>query len=103
MVGTKAIETRRIGGREQTVTYEITEHDPPRRFAFRGIDGPVRPVGSGTVEPLDGGERSRVTMELDFEAHGIGRVLKPLAIRQARKQVPATQARLKEKLESRSS
>jgi Polyketide cyclase / dehydrase and lipid transport len=100
-VGTRAVERRKVPGREQTVTYEITEHDPPRSFAFRGIDGPVRPVGRGTIEPLDGGERSRLTIEFDFESHGIGgKVLKPVALMGARKAIPKNQQRLKEQLET---
>jgi uncharacterized membrane protein len=100
-VGTRATETRRMGGREQKISYEITEHDPPQTFAFRGTDGPLRANGKGTVEALEGGARARVTIELDFEAHGIlGKLLRPLALGQARKQVPKDQARLKERLES---
>jgi uncharacterized membrane protein len=97
-VGSRATETRRMGRREQTGTYEITEHDPPRSFAFRGVDGPIRPVGRGTVEPA--GDGSRVTIELDFEGRGLGKLLLPLVRSQARKQVPKDQARLKERLES---
>lgn len=100
-VGTKVRETRRIGGREQAMTYEVTEHDPPRSFGFRVLDGPVRPVGHGTVEPVGDGSRSRVTIELDMQGHGLGgKVLAPLATAQARKQVPKDQQRLKERLES---
>ena len=44
-VGSRATEERRMGSREQEITYEVTEHDPPRTFAFRGTDGPVRVVG----------------------------------------------------------
>lgn len=100
-VGTRAVERRKIGGREQTVTYEITEHDPPRSFAFRGTDGPIRPVGKGTIEPLDGGERSRFTIEFDFDAANFGgKLLRPIALAQARKAIPKGQQRLKERLES---
>jgi uncharacterized membrane protein len=99
-VGSRATETRKVGGREQTMTYEITEHNPPRSFAFRGIDGPIRPVGRGTVEAAGDGSRSRVTIELDFEGHGFGKVLRPMVVRQARKQVPQDHQRLKQRLES---
>jgi uncharacterized membrane protein len=50
-VGTRVHEIRRVGRREQDASYEITEHDPPHRSSFRGIAGPVRPVGTVTVEP----------------------------------------------------
>ena len=99
-VGTKSTEKRRMGKREMTTTYEVTEHDPSRVFAFRGIDGPVRAVGRATIEPLAGGSSSRVTLALDFEGHGFGKLLVPLARSQSRKQVPKDQKRLKERLES---
>ena len=99
-VGTRSTETRKIGGREQQMTYEVTEHNPPQVFAFRGVDGSVRANGRATIEPLDGGARSRVTLDLDFEGHGMGKLLLPLVRSQAAKQVPKDQARLKERLES---
>lgn len=99
-VGSRASEVRRVGGREQTVTYEVTEHDPPQRFGFRGVDGPIRPRGQGTLEPIGDGSRTRLTLELDFEGHGLaGKVLLPLVRAQARKQVPKDQQRLQERLE----
>jgi hypothetical protein len=98
-VGTQVSQTLRMGKREQKMKYEITEHSPPRTFAFRGTDGPVRVVGKGLVEPVGDGA-SRVTIELDFEGHGIGKLFAPIARKQASKQVPKNQARLKEKLES---
>jgi uncharacterized membrane protein len=99
-VGTRARQTRRTPGGEKTFTYEVTEHDPPRRSSFRGIDGPLRPVGTVTVEPAGDGSRSRVTLEFDLEGHGIGKLLAPLAKSQARKEMPKNQAQLKERLES---
>lgn len=54
-----------------------------------------------TVEGLDDGTRSRVTLELDLVGHGIiGKLLAPLARSDARKHIPQDQARLKERLES---
>jgi uncharacterized membrane protein len=99
-VGTRATDTRRMGKREQKITYEITEHNPPRTFTFRGVDGPIRANGKGTVEPLDGGARARVTIELDFEGHGFGKLMVPMVKNMARKQIPKDHARLKELLES---
>jgi len=99
-VGSRATDVRRVPGRTQSITYEITEHDPPRKSAFRGVNGPVRPVGSVTVEPVGEGG-SRVTIKLDFQGHGlVGAIFAPLVRRQARTQVAEDQRRLKERLES---
>jgi hypothetical protein len=56
-------------------------------------------VGTVTVEPAGEG-RSRVTIEIDFEGHGIGKLLVPLVRRDARKHIPPDQQRLKQRLES---
>lgn len=99
-VGSRATMTRRVGGREQTMTTELTEYSPPRSYAFRGIDGPIRAIGKGTVEPIGDGARSRLTFELDFESHGLGKLLLPLVRRQVRKELPMNHENLKKRLES---
>jgi uncharacterized protein YndB with AHSA1/START domain len=99
-VGTRFTTIRRIGRVEQTTTQEITEVTPPRSWAARGVDGPFRPSAGITVEPLGDGTRSRVTIVLDFEGHGIGRLL-PLDVirRMAAKGAPKSYQNLKERLE----
>jgi uncharacterized membrane protein len=99
-VGTQVQETRSISGRDQDTSYEITEHEPPHRSSFKGTTGPVRPVGTMIVEPLDDGSRSRVTVELDLIGHGMGTLLAPFARQQASKEIPKAQAQLKARLES---
>src|SRR6266508_161688 len=99
--GSRAVVTRRVGRREMKMTAEIADLDPPRSWRVRGVDGPVRGNVRGTIEPLDDGARSRVTIELDFEGHGIGKLLVPLVVRrQAQKELPRNAQRLKERLES---
>jgi uncharacterized protein YndB with AHSA1/START domain len=100
-VGSRAVTTRRIGRGERTMTMEMTEVSAPRSWAIRGIDGPVRGIVNGTIEPLDDGARSRVTIELDFAGHGLGKLLVPLVVRrQAQNEVPRNLRNLKERLES---
>jgi uncharacterized membrane protein len=99
-VGTRVKQTRRVGGGTRAFTLEVTEHDPPNRLAFNGIDGPVRPQGRITLEPLEGGQRTRYSSQLDFEGHGPGLLLAPLVRRDARKQLPDNLQRLKQKLEA---
>jgi uncharacterized protein YndB with AHSA1/START domain len=101
-VGSKCTTVRKIGGRERAVTTQITECDPPRRWADRGIDGPIRAIIKVAVEPLDDASHSRVTIDVDFAGHAIGRLLVPLVVRrQAASEMPGNMRRLKERLESR--
>ena len=99
-VGFSAVVTRQIGPRRLPGTEEITALHPPRTWAWRTGGGPVTGTVDGAIEPLDGGRRSRVTIALDFEGHGIGRLLVPLVVRrQVRRQLPKNEQKLKEVLE----
>jgi uncharacterized protein YndB with AHSA1/START domain len=99
--GSRVVHTRRVGRIERTMTAEVAELTPPKSWAIRGVDGPVRGTMNGTIEPIGGGTGSRVTMALDFEGHGIGKLLIPLVVRrQARSEMPKNQQRLKERLEA---
>ncbi|MDQ6947403.1 MAG: hypothetical protein M3256_14320, partial [Actinomycetota bacterium] len=59
---------RPVPGGPRTYTWEVTEFKPDRRWAFRGIDEPVRAYLSMTLTTLDGGggAGTRVPAELDF-------------------------------------
>jgi hypothetical protein len=99
-VGSICSTTRRIGGAERDVTSKVTKHKPPTSWAVHGIDGPVRAAVDVTVEPLTDPNRSRVTISLDFEGHGIGKLLVPLLVRpQSRKEMQGNMARLKTRLD----
>jgi uncharacterized protein YndB with AHSA1/START domain len=99
-MGSRFITTRRLGGAERAMTQEITELTAPRRWVARGVDGAVRPSADVTVEPLEGGTRSRVTIALEFEGHGFGKLL-PLDVirRMAAKGGAKSYQNLKERLE----
>jgi uncharacterized membrane protein len=98
-VGTRVHEIRKIGNREQDTSYEITEHDPPRKTSFRGVAGPVRPVGTVTVEPIGDGSSTRVTLDFNLVGRGIGVLIAPFARMQAKKEIPNSQQRLKTRIE----
>ncbi|MCX4957044.1 MULTISPECIES: SRPBCC family protein [Streptomyces] len=100
-VGSRVLVTRQIGRRRVPTTMEFVELDPPRSWHVHGVDGPVRPDVRGTVEPLDGGTRSRLTLDVDFEGHGVGRALVPLVVRpMVRKEMPRGEEKLKHLLET---
>jgi uncharacterized protein YndB with AHSA1/START domain len=99
-VGTKTTVVRRVGPRKMPATEAITELNPPRTWAVRSDGGPLVAIAKGTIEPLDGGQRSRLTVAFDFEAHGLGRLLLPLVVRpQVRRQLPRNEQKLKDLLE----
>lgn len=100
-VGSRFAVQRRFGRREMPMTMEVKEMDPPRSWHFHGVDGPIRGDLMGRIEPLDDGKRSRLTLSLDFESHGIGKVLVPLVVKpQVRKEMPRNEEHLKDLMES---
>jgi hypothetical protein len=82
-----------VGGR-------ITEHDPPRRTAFRGTVDPIRSVGTVTIEPAGDCSSARVSIDFNLVGYGFGKLIAPLARRDARKRIGEYQERLKAKLEA---
>jgi hypothetical protein len=98
-VGDHCVTTRRIGGAERPSTSEVVRMDPPHSWSVRGIDGPIRASVDLDVEPVTE-TRSRLTISVDFDGHGIGKVLVPLMVqRQAAKEMPANVQALKARLE----
>jgi hypothetical protein len=99
-VGAKCLTTRRIGGANRVVTSELTHIDAPRTWGVQGIDGPIRATVDVTVEPLTA-TSSRLTITVDFDGHGVGKLLVPLIIRrQAEKEMPANINALKQRVEA---
>ena len=98
-IGSKCVTTRKIGGAERTTTQVVSQFDPPHKWSVKGIDGPIRADVTATVEPVRGGAASQVTVELDFHGHGVGKLIAPLVMAQARKEVPRSCQRLKYQLE----
>jgi len=99
-LGSWVVVTRRVGRMERSMTNEVTELSPPKSWSLRSTGGPIRAKVKGTVEPLGDGERSRVTLALDFDGHGIGKILLPLVVRrQAQAEMPRNMQKLKELLE----
>jgi uncharacterized protein YndB with AHSA1/START domain len=98
-VGARCLTTRRIGFANRPITAELAHIDPPKTWGVRGTDGPIRAIVDVTVETVTK-TRSRLTITIDFEGHGIGKLLVPLVVRrEARKEMPANLAMLKQLLE----
>lgn len=98
-VGDRCHTTRRIGFADRPDTSELVTFDPPLRWSVRGVDGPIRAAVDVTVAPVSN-TSATVTIALEFEGHGIGRLLVPLVVRrQAQREMPVNLAQLKECLE----
>ena len=96
----RCLTVRRIGFADRANTSDVVHSEPPRSWRIRGIDGPIRAQVGVDVEELTSA-RSRLTISVDFDGHGIGRLLVPFAVLpQARKEMPANLAALKEHLEA---
>lgn len=87
-VGAKTTVVHRIGPWKVPTTEEVIEWDPPRRFTNRGVSGPLAGVARCTIEPLSDGRRSRLTIALEIEARGMGKLLLPVARPRARRTLP---------------
>jgi uncharacterized protein YndB with AHSA1/START domain len=98
-VGSRFTTTRRIGRLERTTTSKITEIILPSSWAAHGIDGPVRPIMHVNVTPVGDSAHARVTIEVDFRGHGIGKLLVPVVRWLGRRDGPKNCRNLKERLE----
>jgi uncharacterized protein YndB with AHSA1/START domain len=98
-VGSKVFVTRRVGPRQLPGIDQITELDPPRGWSVRATGGPLTAFAKGAIQPIGNGERSVLTITLEFEGHGISKLFVPLVLRQARKQLPRNHQRLKQLIE----
>lgn len=98
-VGDRCLTTRHIGLADRPVTSELVRFDPPHQWGIRGVDGPIRAIVNVTVESRSA-TSAHLTIAVDFEGHGIGRLLVPLLVRrEARREMPVNMTTLKQCLE----
>jgi uncharacterized protein YndB with AHSA1/START domain len=98
-VGDRCVSTRRIGWADRSSTSTVTRIDPPHSWSVRGVDGPIRAMVDVTVERRSD-TMVHLTVALDFEGHGIGRLLVPLLVRrEAQREMPVNVTTLKRRLE----
>ena len=95
--GTRVVHRRKLGPGSVTTTSELTAFEPPHVVGFRGVDGPIRATGSQRIEAA--GPGSRVLFEMELEAHGLGKLMLPMARKQADRQVVTSHQKLKQILE----
>ena len=88
------------GRQAEAARWQVTECEPGGRWAVEGIDGPVRAhVDHSRSRPTDG-DGTHVDYRVWFEGHGIGRLIRVMAGRGARTEMPESLALLKQRLEA---
>ena len=80
---------------------QVTEHDRPRRIAFKSLDGP-RVVSSWTLTPRDGGTDVLLSSNYDLPGGIIGRVVGVFVSRNAQSDLDASLRDLKRLVEEES-
>jgi uncharacterized membrane protein len=99
-VGTRVREVRHFLGLKVELAWEVTEFEPSRRSAIKGVSGPVPLSGGYLLEPLDAGTRFTVSGELD--AHGLFKLAEPVFARITARELEANLGHLKDLLEAES-
>jgi hypothetical protein len=101
-VGTVYASTVRDAGVKTKREFELTEFDPPSRIRWteRTKNAITVPRGGYDLESAEGG--TRLTVFNEFEGHGLGKLLMPLALRSARKGADDFAAAIKRVIEAES-
>jgi uncharacterized membrane protein len=102
-VGTRAVETARVLGRELETETVVTAYEPNRRVAAESVSGPVPIVGSRDFEVVPGGTRFTYTLETDVSSVPLFRLMSPLLARWYRGRIEGYLGTLKRILESQAS
>ena len=97
-LGTRVREVRQFLGLRVELAWEVTEYEPTRTSAIRGVSGPVPLHGRYLLEPADGGTRFTVSGELD--AHGLFKLAEPVFARITRRELETNLGHLKDLLEA---
>lgn len=90
--GTTGRETRNFSGRRFVTDFEISEFDPPRRFAHRSTTGMMGEEADYRIQPADGGSAIRAQVRIYPKAPAL-RLFFPLIRRVIERNYAANMAR----------
>ena len=96
-VGTTVRTRLNSMGREYLYTWEVTEHEPPRRMTIESTSGPFETTLAYDLRAQDQGTRMRFSVT--GSPTGMLRLLQPLIARNTQKNLDRGFARLKQVLE----
>jgi uncharacterized membrane protein len=95
--GTTYRHTMQFSERRLEATAEITDYEPPRKYAWKATSAPFPLSGGMSFEAVNGS--TRVTHSLEAEPSGLLALAAPAIVRAAQQQFEADLKNLKELLE----
>jgi carbon monoxide dehydrogenase subunit G len=100
-VGTVFQSTVKDAGMKSSREFELTEFEQPTkiRWTERSKNAITVPTGGYDLEPAGDGA-TKVTIHNEFEGHGFGKLILPLAARAARKDADNLAGRIKAAVEA---
>lgn len=81
-----------------TVTWEVTEYEPPNKIAVKSIEGPIAVESGYTFEPV-AENQTKVAVHGEADVGGVFSLAEPLVERMAQRQWKASFENLKDVLE----
>jgi carbon monoxide dehydrogenase subunit G len=84
-VGTVYASTVKDAGMKTQREFKLTEFEAPTRIRWTELSKNMITVPEGGYDLAREGEGTRVTVHNEFEGHGFGKLILPLALRSARK------------------
>jgi uncharacterized protein YndB with AHSA1/START domain len=84
-VGTTFASTVKDGGIKTKREFKITEFDPPNKIRWAEVSKKIVTAEEGGYDLVSEGAGTRVTLYNVLEGHGFGKLIAPMALRQARK------------------
>jgi carbon monoxide dehydrogenase subunit G len=84
-VGTVYASTVKDAGMKTQREFKLTEFEAPTRIRWTELSKNMITVPEGGYDLAREGEGTRLTVHNEFEGHGFGKLILPLALRSARK------------------
>lgn len=97
--GTRVRAVGKFLGRRLEQTIEVTAYEPPARFAFKALTGPIKSENSLTFESV--GDSTKVTEAVDFDSGGFFGVADPLFARMLGRQFDTNLHAMKDLVEAK--
>ena len=99
-VGTVFRSTVKDAGMKTEREFELTEFQEPTTIGWTERSKNTITVPSGGYDLEPSGEGTKLTITNEFEGHGFGKLILPLALRAARRDADAFAARIKAAIEA---